>query len=56
VAQSTIANARLGAKSGIGLLLDNANENVAVRQVDGENLKYLKDVKPEEKYMERRRL
>ena len=42
--QNATAHARLGAKSGTGPLLDNANENVAGRQVDGERMEYLNDI------------
>ena len=42
--QSATAHARLGAKLRTGLLLDNANENVVGRRVDGEQMEYLKDV------------
>ena len=42
--QSAIANARLGAKSRTGLLLDNSNENMTGRRSNGEQMEHLKDV------------
>ena len=42
--QSAAARACVGARSRTGPLLDNTNENVAGRQVDGERMEYLNDI------------
>jgi hypothetical protein len=42
--QSAAAHARVGARLRTGPLLDNTNENMASRRIDGEHIEYLKDI------------